>query len=882
MNKPTLLPARTVFTLLLLSLLIGIGAAASAPSVTDITPDTRENTTRTFTANISGSGFAAGAQVLLVPVGARPIHAGSITDGGGTAPFLNGPLAVFLSGSHAYVASQGSNALEIIDVADPAHPVHKGSLLNGTGGALLKAPTGVAVSGNYAYVTSSGNNALEIVDISNPAHPVHAGSITNGTGGALLYNPQSVAVSGRYAYVAGSGSNSLEIVEISDPAAPVHAGTMKDDILFKNPTGVFVSGNYAYVTSSGNNTLEIIDISNPANPVHKGTINDGKGKSPFLKNPKNVFVIRNFAYVASFGNNTLEIVDVANPANPIHKGALITGTGGAMLGAPTGVYVSDHYAYVASYGSNALEIVDVSNPAVPIHLGTISNMPGGALLDVPSGVSVSGPYAYVTGKTGNSLEIVDIGSVISIPAGSVTWRSATMIASTFNLTGAAAGKYNVVVANPGSPPGTLAGGFTVTAPHPRPTVTGITPSSGTNATLIQITDLTGSNFNTTVPPTVKLNRTGFTDILATNVTALRSTQLTCTFDLTGREAGSWNVVVTNPDEREGLLQNGFSVIYQVPTTPPTTVPTTLPTEVPTTFPTDVPTLTRTTVPTNTQPVPPPEPTPLPAITGSGGSVSESGISGRGISSVATSPGAPAGGIMSFALDNAGSRGFAEYPYTVTAATLVPSQPLGPTDLIVAYGMTVRPPGNDHVTAGIVSLEPVATNPSAISSGTITFAVADTWLRANRLTPAHVTLMRLEEDIWSELPTTYLNRSGDAHYFTATTPGFSYLAVSTRSSMGGVNSIGTMDTAALSPAVSMPVVSVAPAPPVAPDTPASVDRTPEVPRTPPVPANNGVPQASGTGTAAAVIGTAGAAPACGLYLRRWWIRRQNPKLFRKYD
>ena len=37
---------------------------------------------------------------------------------------------------------------------------------------LLDSPTGVFVTGKYAYVTSQNSNALEVVDVSNPAVPV--------------------------------------------------------------------------------------------------------------------------------------------------------------------------------------------------------------------------------------------------------------------------------------------------------------------------------------------------------------------------------------------------------------------------------------------------------------------------------------------------------------------------------------------------------------------------------------------------------------------------------------------------------------------------------------------------------------------------------------
>ena len=121
-----------------------------------------------------------------------PVHTGFIQDG---LAQLNGPNNVFVSGKYAYVTSGGSNALDIIDISNPAIPVYKSSISNGDGGAKLNGPQAVFVSGNFAYIASRWDNALEIVNISNPAVPVHTGSIRNGEGGANLTNPYSVLCS---------------------------------------------------------------------------------------------------------------------------------------------------------------------------------------------------------------------------------------------------------------------------------------------------------------------------------------------------------------------------------------------------------------------------------------------------------------------------------------------------------------------------------------------------------------------------------------------------------------------------------------------------------------------------------------------------------------
>ncbi len=91
------------------------------------------------------------------------------------------------------------------------------------------------------------------------------------------------------------------------------------------------------------------------------------------------------------------------------------------------------------------------------------------------------------------------------------------------------------------------------------TLTSITPTSGNDNGTVHITNLAGSNFQ--AGATVKLTRSGQSDINATNVVVVSSSQITCDFDLTGAAAGQWNVVVTNPDSQSGTLPNGFTVSF---------------------------------------------------------------------------------------------------------------------------------------------------------------------------------------------------------------------------------------------------------------------------------------------------------------------------------
>ncbi len=456
----------------LVLLIIPPVAAGAVPSVTGILPVSDFNTSTPVITSISGANFTPGATVILTPVTVNPVHKGSISNGAGGA-LLSCPQSVFVSGNYAYVASSGSNALEIVDITNPAAPVHKGSISDGTGGALLSSPQSVYVSGNYAYVASYISSALEIVDVTNPAAPVHKSSISN----EYLSNPQSVFVSGNYAYVVSSGSsNALEIVDVTNPAAPIHTGSIANpDAYLLNPKSVFVAGNYAYLASSGSNVLEIVDVTDPAHPVRKSS-------SPTIFSPSGVYVSGNYAYVTSYGSNALVIVDVTNPATPQNIGSISN----AYLNNPQSVFVAGNYAYVGSAGtSNALEIVNVTNPANPVHMGSISN----AYLNNPQSVFVAGNYAYVgSAGTSNALEIVNVGTVT---ATGVNVVSSNKITCSLNLINKVSGAYTVVVINPDGKFGTLPGGFTINN-APSASFYG-TPLSGTAPLTVIFTDTSVNN-----------------------------------------------------------------------------------------------------------------------------------------------------------------------------------------------------------------------------------------------------------------------------------------------------------------------------------------------------------------------------------------------------
>ena len=90
-----------------------------------------------------------------------------------------------------------------------------------------------------------------------------------------------------------------------------------------------------------------------------------------------------------------------------------------------------------------------------------------------------------------------------------------------------------------------------------PSPSGISPGQGIQGSSVPIS-VYGTGFASGA--SIKLKRSGSTDITATSIAFVSSTTLTGTVSIpAGAVVGSWDVVVTNPDAQTGTLSNGFAV-----------------------------------------------------------------------------------------------------------------------------------------------------------------------------------------------------------------------------------------------------------------------------------------------------------------------------------
>ncbi|MDD4483513.1 MAG: PGF-pre-PGF domain-containing protein, partial [Methanoregula sp.] len=255
----------------------------------------------------------------------------------------------------------------------------------------------------------------------------------------------------------------------------------------------------------------------------------------------------------------------------------------------------------------------------------------------------------------------------------------------------------------------------------------------------------------------------------------------------------------------------------------------------------------------------------------------SGDTGGSTSYTASSPRVSAGQSMNFAINEPVT---STNPAGIVSVGVIPSTAFGPTDLTVADSVTADNPAfAGRQVASIESIDLVGVNPSSVQSGTITFAVLGSWMREHGVKTGDIVMMRNHDGTWAELPTTSGQVIGDIHYFTATTPGFSSFAVATRlntTATGNATANVTAATTGFTSSQTSPVTT---------SVTTVTTRATTIPETTAVPAPAEVPVgSSGIPILWAVAGVGGiAVAACGGFLiRRWWIRRQNPALFQKFD
>jgi hypothetical protein len=348
-------------------------ATPTAPTIGDYwnTPGASEGVAVSGNFAYVASG-ALGFQVVDVVEPYSPTVVGTMT--ATTGQSYSG---VTVRGSYAFVASSSPALLRIIDVHLPATPSQAGSVSQGS-------PVAVALSGNYAFVANGIQaDGLSVVNVADPANPVPRGSVP------LIYGTsQAIAIKGEYAYVAAR--NGLQIFDISNPDGPNPVGFYEAE---SSINGVALRGRYAFVADGAmfrNNSLKVVDVSNPTIPVLTG-------RSDFGITVTGVSLNGDYAFISdSMPNAGIYAVNINPSAGSYlsNYGPCDTKPGGG--GSSEGIVAFGQRAYATdSSTGTGIAVVDILNPTSLVDAKRLTNVSWNASCTANQ-VVLSGKYLYVT------------------------------------------------------------------------------------------------------------------------------------------------------------------------------------------------------------------------------------------------------------------------------------------------------------------------------------------------------------------------------------------------------------------------------------------------------------------------------------------------------
>ncbi len=211
-------------------------------------------------------------------------------------------------------ASTRRNGIVVLDLRNPAHP----TILSELTDSLTAGIHNVWINGDVVYAVNDGTNAMNIIDLSDPANPTHAGrwEIRPGQEDKSLHD---IWADGRYAYLS-YWDDGLVILDIG---AGTHGGTPTEpkfvssiSYAMGNTHTAYREGNYVYL---GDEIMMTQDFSGPLSPrgyIHVIDVSDIDNPTEVAKfevpeaGTHNIWVENGVLYIGYYQGG-LRVVDVS-------------------------------------------------------------------------------------------------------------------------------------------------------------------------------------------------------------------------------------------------------------------------------------------------------------------------------------------------------------------------------------------------------------------------------------------------------------------------------------------------------------------------------------------------------------------------------------------
>ena len=360
--------------------------------------------------------------------------------------------------------------------------------------------------------------------------------------------PSAITWNGAFTVSTPDAANIASVV-LSRPGASTHAFDMEQRLV-----------GMSFTSGSGTLTVTAPPNGNIAPPGYYML---------FLVNTSGVPSVAKFVKLSSSGGNPAPTVSSISPTSGTTAGGTavtITGTGflgGATVSlggtAATSVTVVNSTTITATTAAHTAGAVNVVVTNSDGQAGTLTNGYTYVVINPgPTVTSISPTSGTTVGGTAVSISGTGFLTGATVSLGGTAATGVTVVNSTtITATAAAhtAGAVNVVVTNTDGKSGTLSSGYTYVVINPAPTVSSISPTSGTTAGGTAVS-ITGTGF--LAGAMVKLGGTA-----ATGVTVVNSTTISATTP--AHAAGAVSVAVTNSDSQSGSLVGGYTYTNPAPT-----------------------------------------------------------------------------------------------------------------------------------------------------------------------------------------------------------------------------------------------------------------------------------------------------------------------------
>jgi|GEM_PF-4142571 len=249
----------------------------------------------------------------------------------------SGTWDVKAAGGFAYLTPQNSGyGLVILDVSDPYAPELVTNFshpdVTSAHNIWLDEERGVA------YLASNTSGNVEVVDVSDPYNPIHLGHFESSAG-----HIHDMMIQGDVLY-ASFLEGGLYLGSVAASPVPTYLGSVEYSGAFTHNAWPTADGMYVLTTDEYTGAfIRIWDVSNPSNITEVAS---------YQKNPEaiphNVHVRNRYAFISNYTEG-LVVLDISDPENPVEVGHYDTylEPGGGFNGA-WGVYPYDDYVYVSN------------------------------------------------------------------------------------------------------------------------------------------------------------------------------------------------------------------------------------------------------------------------------------------------------------------------------------------------------------------------------------------------------------------------------------------------------------------------------------------------------------------------------------------------------